>query len=288
MVKESVYASPRKERIQSKGNINYEQGKVFFSTQDLLYLADEIDDLEKKYKVNLVDSLNYIGSYFKTDGTVVYDPATNEVKEEEEKMKITLGQITRAIRESQSVSQLSGTQALNPNQQPLFYTSEKAGTDHNHLEISTTDNGHPLLYKAATAENLSAGCTAWVNGVLLKGNGSDNEKFREIGYRQGYSQGVAEALNKVNVVYTYHEHVGSSNVEGGCYGYLTGTQPVLCGCNSYVWADYDGNGTATCANCWHNHGSRTCDAVETYQTYGYIGLICNKTTDTIESATIQY
>ena len=86
MLKESAYAATRKENIQSKGNISYEEGKIFFSAQDFQYLAGEIDNLEKRYKVNLIDGLNKIGTYFKIDGSTVYNEKDNEVKEEEQKI----------------------------------------------------------------------------------------------------------------------------------------------------------------------------------------------------------
>lgn len=281
-------AAVRRDRIKSKGSVSFEEGKIFLTAEDFHYLAEQIDSLEGTYKVNTIDALNFIGTYFKKDGSIQHEKDKNEIATENDKLSLTLSQIIQGIRESQSISSLKGTQAVNKDGQPLFYQSEDANGAKNHLEAGTQDTGLPLNYKEAVSDNLSAGCAAWINGVLVKGNGADNDHFRELGYREGYTKGVAEALGKVNVVYQYHQHEGVDSQVGGCYGNVTGTRPVLCGCDNYAWADYDGNGTSSCANCWHNHGGDTCTATRTYESYTYIGLTCNKTTDTIESATIQY
>lgn len=283
-----VQAAPRKEKLQSKGSINFEQGKVFISSKDLYYLADQIDSLEETYKKNTINALNTIGTYFKKDGSIIHVVEGNEVIEDADKTGINLSQIIQGIKESQSISSIEGIQAVSKEQIPFFYQSQEAAELRNHLEISETDTGIPLLYKAAVEDNLSAGCAAWVNGILVKGNGQDNKHFREIGYREGFADGMAEVLEKARIEYHYHEHEGNSSTEGGCYGKKTGTRTNTCGCNSYAWADYDGNGTSTCANCWHNHGGSACNAVTSRETYTYIGLVCNKTTETIESATIYY
>lgn len=282
-----VYAAPRRDSIQSKGSINFEQGKVFLSAQDLNYLADQIDSLEGTYKKDTIDALNFISTYFKKDGSIVYHGEQNEVTEDQEKNQLSLSQIIQGIRQSQSLTSLEGIQAVNKEQQPLFYQTEEACNAQNHLEITENDSGFPLQYKAALEDNLSAGCAAWVNGTLIRGNGADNEHFREIGYREGYAKGVAEALGKVSVVYQYHEHEGEASKVGGCYGNKTGTRTNTCGCSSYAGATY-GDGHATCGNCWHNHGGGTCNYATSTEQYTYIGLICNKTTETIESATIHY
>ena len=55
-----------------------------------------------------------------------------------------------------------------------------------------------------------------------------------------------------------------------------------------VLYDKDENGHTRCANCYHNHGGDKCNAVRSYTSYTYIGLVCGKTEQTIESATIIY
>ena len=58
----------RKNNMQSKGKIEYEQGKVRIDSADLRYLADEIDSLETVCKSTTIDALNAIGTYFRNDG----------------------------------------------------------------------------------------------------------------------------------------------------------------------------------------------------------------------------
>ncbi|MBR5579307.1 MAG: hypothetical protein IKW28_09985 [Lachnospiraceae bacterium] len=278
-------AAARRENIKSKGSIDFKEGSVVLDSKDLLYLADEVDSLEANYKTGIVNSLNTIGTYFRQDGTIIYHQEDNQVKTEEEKIRLSYSGLLQAIKQSQSLSMLAGVQATNENGENLFYSSQEASDRKQHLETNTTDTGLPLYYKEATADNLSEGCAAWVNGVLIKGNGSDLKSMKEIGYREGYAKGIAEALDKANIVYTYHQHTGEKGVEGGCYGKITKTRPIPCGCRSYAYMDE--NGTSVCANCGHNHGD-VCNAEMSSETYTTIGLICKKTTDTIESATIQY
>ena len=277
----------RKSLIESKGNISFENGKVYFSAKDLVSLAEEIDNLENSYKCNLVDALNQIGTYFKKDGTIVYDSSQNEVEQDEVKRAISLGCIKQGIISSQSIESVSNIQALDGNQNPLYYVNEDARNNNENLNITTEDTSIPLYYKEAGANNLSAGSAAWVNGVLLKGNGEDNRISWQNGYNEGYSKGVADSLNKANIVYSYHQHTEQG---GECYGTLSGVRPIRCGCTSFAYTDslpgYEG--IPSCEFCHHYHAGRTCDLPKGYESYSYIGLVCGKTEQTIESATIVY
>lgn len=239
--------SNRRNNIQSRGTIKFGNGEVFVTSQDLYNLADEIDILENTYKSKLVDALNDIGTYFKQDGVITYDRSQNEVDDETEKSSLPFSIIKQGILTSQSI---------------------------------------PNTYQAAVANNISSGCAAWVNGQLIIGNGKDNQDNWQNGYKEGYSQGIADSLGKMEVRYTYHRHIGDSTQVEGCYGILTGIKPVLCGCTQYAHTDILGH--STCANCWHNHGVNKCGATISNQTYEYIGLVCGKTEETIESATIIY
>ncbi len=312
----------RRANIKSTGSIDFEDGKVSIDSSDLHYLADEIDTLENTYKTTMVDALNSIGTYFKNDGSITYDSGQNEADTEEEKSNLIFGNIMDGIKNSQSVVSVSSMQATDKAGNLLYYADEIAQANQDVCSITTTDTGYPVYYRAATAENLSAGTAAWVNGKLIQGNGSDNaaygeKKYKEgynkgttdgydqgnadgynqgsadgynkgssDGYNQGFVDGMASTLNKINISYTYHNHVGSASAVGGCYGNLTGVTPVKCSCKHYIYS-VDEYGSTRCANCYHNH-SGECNAVESYNQYTYIGLICGKTTDTIESATIVY
>lgn len=282
--------SNRREAIKSKGSFQFEEGNVYLSAVDLLYLADEIDLLESTYKCNLIDALSSIGTYFKSDGTITYDSTQHEVTTKELKSRLSMANIIQGIQVSQSVKFLEQMQATDKAGNPLYFLNETAGENMDYLENSTVNNGLPMFYKEAYADNLSAGTAAWVNGVLLKGNGEDNKRSRQEGYNEGYTKGVADALGKANIVYTYHKHTGNSHNVGGCYGTLTGVKYRECGCTSYAYKDdYPGyEGIPGCAYCFHNHPGVVCTAKEAAGVENYIGLVCNKTEQTIESATIVY
>lgn len=245
-MEENAQNLKRRNEIVSKGKIQFENGEVCVTASDFIYLADEIDTLESTYKCTLVDALNSIGTYFKNDGTVTYDSSQNEVNSGELKMNLSFGMIQQGILSSQSI---------------------------------------PDFYEAAGADNISAGRAAWVNGILVKGNGEDNKRSWQNGYNEGYTQGIADGLSKANIQYTYHVHEGDSSAVGGCYGNCTGYQPVYCSCWGWVGGSYG------CDNCHHAygmHGSGYCTGIVSNNAYTYIGLVCGKTTDTIESATIIY
>ena len=68
-VKVNAESGNRREQIISTGNLQFGDGKVYFTASDFKYLADEIDRLERTYKCNLVEALNAIGTYFLADGS---------------------------------------------------------------------------------------------------------------------------------------------------------------------------------------------------------------------------
>lgn len=117
-------------------------------------------------------------------------------------------------------------------------------------------------------------------------------------YNQGYSKGVAEALNSSLIQYVYHEHTGNSSSGGGCYGKIVyKTTQVLCGStNKYVSGSYESGGTThyyyTCNVCGKTttSGAGACKGYITVTTsdIDHYELNCGKTTGTIESATITF
>lgn len=78
-------------------------------------------------------------------------------------------------------------------------------TNTHDTEDTSDDTVEDLV--AATADNLSLGTAAWVDGQYIVGNGADNNSY----YASGYSKGAADAINKTNIQYTYHSH------ENSCY-----------------------------------------------------------------------
>lgn len=173
--------SSRRANIKSSGNLDFENGTVYIASSDLTYLADEIDNLEDTYKQTTVDALNDIGTYFLPDGTIVNDDLKNEVDTDEEKSALAFGKITEGIRKSQSVDSLSQTQVTDKDGNLLYYETEEAQNNKDIHSLTTTDTGFPAFYQSANADNLSAGTAAWVDGTLIKGNGSDNAAYEKLG-----------------------------------------------------------------------------------------------------------
>ena len=220
---------PRGDKIQSRGKINFEEGKVTLDSADLIYLAEALDGLEKTYKVTTVNALNRIGTYFRKDGTWTDNPESNEVKTEEEMISLAFGDITKGILLSQSVESLSATQAVDKEGMAVFYLDEDAANTGNLARITTEDTGYPVLYQSVTADNLTAGTAAWVNGALVKGNGSDNREHYEQGYRTGYADAMANAGNAtINYIRHYHDSTSSCYVPPIIRGYdqYRGDDPV--------------------------------------------------------------
>lgn len=170
---------------------------------------------------------------------------------------------------------------------------------------------------AATANNLSVGARAWVNGEYIEGNGHDNDYYYDLGYADGQAN-----LPNASVEYIYHEHVnGKGEVvtttplytttnPGGCYkasGHTHNKGGATC-----EWGTIKvPNGTCKCTvgnddweyeyqcSCghWHDDGEE-CGATIYKTTEGYKCnnsptntyklTKCGKTTSTIEKAIIVY
>lgn len=314
--------SSRQENIKSRGILEFESGKIYFDSSDLTYLADEIDNLENTYKQATVGALNNIGTYFFNDGTITYDFSYNEVDTNEEKSELSFAKIIDGINCSQSVESLKQVQATDSAGNLLYYETEEASENGDLLALTTTDTSLPAYYQAASANSLSAGTAAWVNGTLIIGNGSDNAIYEEQGYRAGYTQGVADGLSKVNIQYTYHVHEGSSGeTANGCYTmpqyHVHSAYGGSCYSPIYHWHGTNGckyeegwkcdrcivcrtNGCVdlcggSCGpyyywSCGISEGQVTGYSISCGLTNAIIGysLGCGKTTTTIESATIIY
>lgn len=160
-------------------------------------------------------------------------------------------------------------------------------------------------YKKAVSANLSAGAAAFSDGHLHLGDGSDNSSY----YSQGWIDGQQNAVQNLDISYTYHSHEGEAAAGTGCYTvpvYHTheaaclGTTTSSCGCTTDKgWHEVPNNGAPypACDNCGHfYHQSSPCGYGTTVSYYkcgldqaieGY-SLGCGKTEQTIETATIKY
>lgn len=146
-----------KNDLNSKGIINYDSGKVIFDASDLIKLANGIDKLKTCYQSEVVKNLKSIHTYFKADGTVTH--VESEAISSDDASNLTFGQICNGILKSQSLEHLAGENIL-----------------------------------PASADNLSEGSAAWVNGNVVIGTGNDNRACYEQGYENGYEDGKADNL----------------------------------------------------------------------------------------------
>ena len=202
----SAQTDKRSDNIKSKGIIDFQNGAAVISSSDLNYLADEIDLLEDTYKTETVNALNQVGTFYKLDGTTTFNPEESTLASSDASI-LPFSAITDGIINSQSI----------PAERTYLGT----------LPGGTEMNGN---ISAATAENLSLGTAAWVDGELIVGTGADNNSY----YNRGYADGYANSLDSVTISYTYHEHTGSSAEGTGCY-----TNPIyhthINSCHRQVW-----------------------------------------------------
>lgn len=203
----------RSSRLSSKGSVEYADGIVIIDSSDLTYLADQIDGLERAYKIMTMDALNQIGTYYISSyGDISHNPDDNNILSDRA-VELTFRDLHNGILGSQSVGHLAGVQAKDADGNLLYYADESAAESHNLIMTTTESNNLPILIGPAAANNLTAGTAAWVDGKLIVGNGADNQAF----YNKGYTDGFAEKLDGLSIEYIYHEHVGDSSVQGGCY-----------------------------------------------------------------------
>ena len=277
----TVAAQPDKRaaNIKSRGVFDYQHGTALIDASDLTYLANEIDLLEDTYKKETVDALNQVGTYFKSDGTTTIDPAEGTLQAEDANV-LEYRTIKEALINSQAIPALP-------------FSGERPGeTD----PVSGTITG-------ATAENISLGAAAWVDGKLIIGNGGDNISY----YNKGYTDGYSKTMQNVTVQYIYHVHTDTLENQysdgtiltqfsnpGGCfkaYGHVhneqceTISQTYPCNNNGQYW---DGNRCRSCGGIGAGSGSCGGKIYKTSYTCGspvntWI-LGCNKSTNSIEKA----
>lgn len=261
---------------------------VIFDKSDLDYLDGRIDAIEADVstgKENLANALNPLGTN-PSLGTPLSGTSTfNELME--------------AINHSQAIPDKTIGEGVSIATEDYELASKVTGqTINSDTKIS-----------AATADNLSLGTSAWVDGSLLIGTGADNKNY----YNLGYTNGMAKVDN-ASIIYTYHSHKGTVQGGGECYtplyrvhthsGSCYSTVNSTCTCSAYAgqWINDTIFRCRVCGHAGHGPGG-TCGAATTstvlscgkaegtrYQSEGletYV-LSCGKTESTIETATIHF
>ncbi len=261
---------------------------VIFDKSDLDYLDGRIDAIEADVstgKEKLANALNPLGTN-PSLGTPLSGTSTfNELME--------------AINHSQAIPDKTIGESVSIATEDYELASKVTGqTINSNTKIS-----------AATADNLSLGTSAWVDGSLLIGTGADNKNY----YNLGYTNGMAKVDN-ASIIYTYHSHKGTVQGGGECYtplyrvhthsGSCYSTVNSTCTCSAYAgqWINDTIFRCRVCGHAGHGPGG-TCGAATTstvlscgkaegtrYQSEGletYV-LSCGKTESTIETATIHF
>ena len=176
-------------------------------------------------------------------------------------------------------------------------------TNTHDTEDTSDDTEDDLV--AATADNLSLGTAAWVDGEYIVGNGADNKSY----YAKGYTDGYEKTMENVNIRYVYHIHTDASGNSysdnttltqldnpGGCFKAKGHTHNEQCGktttqsaCNNsgQYW---DGNRCRSCGGIGSGSGACGGTIYKTSYTCGspvntWI-LGCNKNSNSIEKAEI--
>lgn len=319
----NVFAS---ERI-SQGNLSADSGRVAFYAEDVDYLSGELDSLQDEIDYSVVEGISEeiavsAAADIWTDtidshGIINYDNGkillnavdltaladriyaladdytvlvcralngigtyfdaegnVNHVAQTGDSIVLGIGQITEGIRQSQSIDDAS--------------------------------------FVPVTAQNLTAGTAAWVNGQCIIGNGADNESA----YRRGMEDGKAGNGSNMNLQYTYHAHVGNGksgwgdgtvitqeSSPGGCFtkGYhehnfdgqicdKVAVGKEDCSCDGWK-GEGSGGGCKGCGHTEGSHSGGSCKALKTVYDWdcgepiNHWQVGCGKKAGQIETAT---
>lgn len=101
----------RQKNIRSSGYLHFQPGTdnseyVYFDSNDLIKLANEIDDLEYQYKSEIINRLNSIGTFFNSNGDYTHE--NNNTKDPN---TLEYSQLMDGISNSQTVN--TGTSSNN-------------------------------------------------------------------------------------------------------------------------------------------------------------------------------
>lgn len=195
--------SATKNGLQSRGSIRYQEGaeSVVIDSADLYTLADRLD----LYKMRTAEQLNAIGTYLtrESNGTpltsvegvyaVHQEPSLGK---ETDPLLLSFETLLEGIAASQTIPT-----------DPVDYGMGAGTTLYKGADgMLNTDGGEgseQIRIQAATAENLSAGTAAWVNGQLILGTGGDNKTYHDQGRQESSGgQGPVESgdVNKARVI----------------------------------------------------------------------------------------
>lgn len=181
--------------LKSYGRIVYQKGteSVKIDSDDLYMLADQIDQV----KLQVTDQLEAMNTYFTAgEGEIALETSDDisvvHAKPFEEDfvdpVDVNFDTLLEGIAVSQSVS--TDTAAYGYPAGTELYKDEKGVLTTNGSGAGT----EKITVTAATADNLSAGTAAWVDGSLILGTGEDNKSYFDDGVSNSGTRGASLSI----------------------------------------------------------------------------------------------
>jgi len=189
-----------KAELKSYGRIVYQKGAdaVRIDSDDLYRLADRMDQM----KLAVTEQLRTMNTYFTADKGEITLSTSGDIHAAHAKpceedlvdpLEIKFDTLLEGIAVSQSVSTdvtaygyPAGTE-LYKNGKGILITGK------------SEEGAEPIGITAASADNLSAGTAAWIDGKLLLGTGKDSRSYYEKGYKEAYGK-ISEQFSSVDFV----------------------------------------------------------------------------------------
>ena len=238
----------------SVGNLSAYGGRVVFSNKDVIYLdnelgllLDEIDDsiFNGASADAIFDSADKRRNLLTSHGIINYDNgkvtsnAADVLALADKTDTLANTYAAVACRALNSIGTYYNTDG------DINYESQAAGAivlscARIVAGILQSQSVEHLEATPVTADNITAGAAAWVNGKCIIGNGADNERA----YQSGIEDGAAGNGEEVDIQYTYHAHTGNSGKDPIPDGdvYYSNTNPDGC----YTAAGHTHNMAGTC------------------------------------------
>lgn len=194
-------STPTASLLKSKGAIVYQNGtdSVVIDSDDLYTLADAFDT----FKAAVYWQMAEMNTYLTTEG---------------EGVSLTTNQDIHAVHSAPSdmvdpysvnfdtlVEGMAASQSIPHNAMEYGYAegTNLYRTEKGLLTTEASNKTEMIEIEGATADSLSAGTAAWIDGELILGTGADNETY----YNQGYIDGFNQKQNSnAAVQYIYHHH----------------------------------------------------------------------------------
>ncbi|MDE6388340.1 MAG: hypothetical protein K2L82_11115 [Lachnospiraceae bacterium] len=198
-------------QMKSKGAIVYQNGtdSVVIDSNDLYVLADTLD----QFKFAVYSQMAEMNTYLTTEERGINLTTSSDIyvahlapQDKVDPMDIEFDTLMEGFAATQSIPYT-----------PLEYgyTDETKlyKTATGFLTTDASVGTEMIEIEEATADGISAGKAAWVNGELILGTGVDNQAY----YNLGYTDGLNKAMDAAHIDYIYHTHTGNAAAGTGCY-----------------------------------------------------------------------